>query len=105
MEGDWVRWGASSGEEIAAQSLASSEPVCCVLGALALAACNPASGVRWRFQGDGSLVTVPWLPLLIPIGRCQEPTWRVPRYPLPLPPHRGGWGERTWCCSALGIPW
>lgn len=54
----------------------------------------------------GSLVTVPWLQLLIPhwwlpgtyLARASVPT-------APPPTARGeGRGERTWCCSALGIP-
>lgn len=85
--------------------VAHFQSVCCVLGALALAACNPASGVRWRFQGDGflgyrSLATAPHTPLVVARnlpGACLGTH-------CPLPPQQGGQGERTWRCSALGIP-
>lgn len=56
------------------------------------------AGVRWKLQGDGSLVTVPWLPQSsASIGQRWEPTWHVLQYPPPLPHGKGGGGERTWC--------
>lgn len=70
----------------------------CVLGALALAAYNPASGCemeipRQRFLSYCSLATT----LLIPDWPSPGTylVRSVPPYPLPLPPQRGRGGERT----------
>lgn len=93
MEGGQVRWRVGNRGETAAQSLTSSEPMHGILRALALAACNPTSGVRWRFQGDGSLVTVPWLQLLIP--HWPLPGTYLARASVPIaPPPTVGGGER-----------
>lgn len=52
---------------------------------------------------------VPWLPFpgyssSYPIGGCQEPTWRVPRYPLPPPPTAGGAGRENLALFSSGHP-
>lgn len=88
--------------KIAAQSEVSQ---CRILKALALAAYNPASGCameipRRRFLGYRSLATT----LLIP--HWPSPGTYLARVSVPMapPPMTREGEERTWCCSALGIP-
>lgn len=94
----WVRRGAGNGGrnrclvELSASSPGSGSPQL------------SGAGMRWRFQGNGSLVTVPWLPQSSsPIGQHQESTWSVSWYPLPLP-LQGGGGEKTQCLHSTGHP-